>query len=1055
MHGAVLNLGIQTSALFRNSTFWNNSGDVGGVTRMGYANLTIDGSRFYHNTASTKGAVLAAMHEGNVMILESEFNHNTANIQGGAFFLYSINHVTVSRSQFTGNEAAYGAVLHVYHSTVILRHTDIRENKGVISGALATDSCDVSFHGVCRMMNNTAQVGGAITAIATRLNMYDRTTIIHNNAMDIGGGAYLFHSELFCQYKGILTFYGNVASNKGGGVNAVSSYVTVFSNDVDASFSLHFIKNMALLGGGIYLESTARIFVLKNVVGFSTKYINTTYLNFTENSATHGGAIYVADETNIGVCTANGSYTFSSDLCFLQVLDTTGIEFSHNQAILGSTLYGGLLDRCWIIYPETTSYGVTFFEKVLSGSYDINQISSGPVRVCFCNSDGQPDCKQKQRFVNVMKGEIFTVPVVAVDQVNHTVMNVSIRNYLKYSESGLGEGQMFQTTKEGCTDLKFSIHSLHHLEIVTLYAEGPCGNASKSQSIVSVTFLNCSCQVGFQPKLSEKTNCMCECDSKLPKYVTDCNAQNGTIVRDSNYWIAYINNTESHSGYLSYSHCPLDYCIPSNPKVEINLNIDSGTNTQCANDRSGILCGLCRPGHSLSIGSSQCIQCSNNWPVVCAAIVIVGFLAGIALVALLMMLNLTVAIGTLNGLIFFANVVGANGNTLITSPSFMKFLSVPVSWLNLELGFNACFFKGMTTYWKTWIDLAFPVYVIFLVIFIICVGEHSIRFSRLIARRNPVATLATLVLFSYTKLPRKVITVLSFATLEYPDGSNKRVWLPDASVEYLSGRHVALFVVAVTILVVGIAYTLLLFSWQWLLYYQNRRVFRRVCKNQRLCHFFEPYHAPYSIKYRYWTGLLLLVRIALYLVFALNVSGDPGVNLLATVLVGSGLLLLKGIISNQLYKNWIVDKIETVSYFNIVLLSGAGFFMREFGKDQTVTVCISIVIFLALLLFVLTYHVFTEVCKRLWKKKIERRRRNVDVGGNMVNLIDYPPNNIDQNDAPEPTFTIINGLPDKDRALSPGVSEVIRCADSTKCQDDNEDAASTISVVNSSVPLLV
>ena len=65
-----------------------------------------------------------------------------------------------------------------------------------------------------------------------------------------------------------------------------------------------------------------------------------------------------------------------------------------------------------------------------------------------------------------MKGESFTVPVVAVDQVNHTVMNVSIRSYLKYSESGFGEGQVLQTTKENCTDLIFSIQSPHPLENV-------------------------------------------------------------------------------------------------------------------------------------------------------------------------------------------------------------------------------------------------------------------------------------------------------------------------------------------------------------------------------------------------------------------------------------------------------------------------------------------------------------------------------------------------------------------------------------------------------------
>ena len=55
------------------------------------------------------------------------------------------------------------------------------------------------------------------------------------------------------------------ASDKGGGVHAISSFVTVFAN-LDEPFSLHFINDMALLGGGIYLESTARISVERSIL---------------------------------------------------------------------------------------------------------------------------------------------------------------------------------------------------------------------------------------------------------------------------------------------------------------------------------------------------------------------------------------------------------------------------------------------------------------------------------------------------------------------------------------------------------------------------------------------------------------------------------------------------------------------------------------------------------------------------------------------------------------------------------------------------------------------
>ena len=113
-----------------------------------------------------------------------------------------------------------------------------------------------------------------------------------------------------------------------------------------------------------------------------------------------------------------------------------------------------------------------------------------------------------------------------------------------------------------------------------------------------------------------------------------------------------------------------------------------------------------------------------------------------------------------------------------------------------------------------------------------------------------MATLSTLVLLSYTKFLQTTITALSLATLRYPDGSHKKVWLPDATIEYLSGKHIPLFVVAVAILIVGTAYTCIIFFWQWFLHYQKTALFRRINFLQ-LNHFIDPYHAPYAENFRY------------------------------------------------------------------------------------------------------------------------------------------------------------------------------------------------------------
>ena len=472
--------------------------------------------------------------------------------------------------------------------------------------------------------------------------------------------------------------------------------------------------------------------------------------------------MYIADETNYELCASTSNYNeHNSDsteysLQINTIFETLSmnynilsIEFVNNHAeISGSALYGGLLDRC-ILDPSaeiklvndtsTPINGVSFILNT-SNLNNTDRISSSPVRVCFCQSGGQTDCSYQPPRFHVMKGETLQVSLVAVDQVNRTFPNVTIYSSLRHAESGLGEGQMAQITTNKCTNLSFNVYTphCHTSEEITLYADGPCRNATRSQRNVFISFLPCRCPVGFQPSINQDNNCVCDCDQKLIRYITNCSAQTKSLVREGNFWIAYLNITDEHNGYsyLTYPHCPKDYCYPADSKVQLNLNEVNGSDAQCANYRSGPLCGDCQPGFSLSLGSSRCISCSGRWPQDFISVSLAALIGGICLVTLMLMLNLTVAVGTLNGLIFCANIIHANSSMFFPSTtSHFKIMHGFIAWLNLDIGMDVCYFKGMDTYWKTWIQLRFPTYVILLVVVLMALSERSIRFTRIISKR--------------------------------------------------------------------------------------------------------------------------------------------------------------------------------------------------------------------------------------------------------------------------------------------------------------------------------
>ena len=351
------------------------------------------------------------------------------------------------------------------------------------------------------------------------------------------------------------------------------------------------------------------------------------------------------------------------------------------------------------------------------------------------------------------------------------------------------------------------------------------------------------------------------------------------------------------------------------------------------------------------LGTSQCWSCPNNYRL---ALLTPFAVMGVALVFFLLVCKLTVATGTLSGLVFYANIVGVNHAIFLPVESTDAF-SIFIAWLNLDFGIETCFYKGMDAYSKTWLQFVFPLYIWLLVGLISLVSHFSHRFANLLGN-NPVSVLATLILLSYTKILRTLIAVFYITYLEYPT-YNRTVWLYDANIDCLSSKYIPLFIVAVLFfLFLFFPYTLLLLFGQWLQAISHLRLFSWV-NSARLKPFMDSYHAPYKAKHRYWPGLLLVLRFLLLLVFALNPQQHSSVNLLV-ILVGAGILQLWAWVSGGVYRNWCLDALEGSFALNLIILVGATFYVNRSREHQLLvgytSISIAFVTFIGILVFQLS-----------------------------------------------------------------------------------------------------
>ena len=897
------------------NNFSNNSaGYGGGIYTSDNTTLSFNGANNFINNLAMYGSAIYTS-DNTVFNFNETSNFISNSAQDGGAIYTSVNttfHFT-GTSNFISNSAVRGGAMYMSDNTVLsfngtsnfinnIAHSHVGGTGGAI---YMNNNAVVSFIGANNFTDNSAGYGGAIyTSYNTVLSFNGINNFINNSACfyaNGAGGAIYANNNTGVSFTGSNNFTKNLADAAGGAIYIVGNASLWFNR------SSNFIDNSANDGGGAIYLSNSTFFILSN-----------TSVLWENNHAKLGGAIYVNDQSNPFIYCTQANICTRKEKCFFQLPGQNmfnGINvqlvFKNNSADdAGSVLYGGAIDNCTLIDLDSYSSGEVFDMLVHIDDDNTNpNISSLPFLIRQCKNN-IPEYNEPSIVRKVYPGETFYASVGAFGQRKGAVPS-GVRCYI--TRGNLQGFQYIQQTNNACTTFNYTVFSLSptypekNVHIV-LYADGPC--STFSDKLVFHLNIHQNCPPGFN--ISESARA-CVCEQRLQRYTYNCNITNGIgkITRYSNqqFWVGY--DDQSHELILQ-PHCPLDYCVSQS--VSFSLN---DTDKQCAYNRSSLLCGACKEGYSLVLGTSRCMQCTNSHLVLLIPFAVMG----IALVFFLFVCKLTVATGTLSGLVFYANIVTVN-RTIFLPVESTNALSVFIAWLNLDFGIETCFYNGMDTYTKTWLQFVFPVYIWLLVGLMILLSHFSHRFAKLLGN-NPASVLATLILLSYAKILRTLITAFYITYLEYPT-YNKRVWLYDGNVNYLEGKHIPLFIVAVLVfLFLFFPYTLLLLFGQWLQAISHPRLLSWV-NSARLKPFMDSYHAPYKAKHRYWPGLLLMLRFVLLFVFVFefNSQGETNINLLA-ILVGTGAVQMWAWVSGGIYKNWCLDALEGSFALNLIILAAA------------------------------------------------------------------------------------------------------------------------------------
>ena len=932
---------------------------------------------FRNNSAVWGGGIHVMVsnssHNNTLLIHDSNITNNQAKAGGGgmAVYLFSKNNCGVSdiviectRCNFTENIA-----IEQGGATMILArlHNDYHEDTN------CDPKTNIMLYRSCIFSSNQASYSAAVD-ITTRLTMSEKFGIspifddctflgnkISNNFKGINGttakSAHLGKAT-FMAVMSKVTFQKLVLfrGNKGTAMYIFASKVVL-----RAGIQARFEDNTGKYGGAIAL-----IFSFLSVEQHS-------YLTFNGNKAYEkGGAIYSYSvgehelHQNIPAlncflqCKGCQPFSKSNNLTLQFTNNSVGSQshrYSNGNSIYATSLYSCASEQ---VIEATTANASAVLESIANFE--------------FVDSDAHHEVTTsayeftltEQPKTNFIPGKEEDLPVVTTDFWGHQLQssyqvfilsdrceNGSIAIDVVYDNLPNQKIKLYGDPGATCyLDIARNGYQLLYIRMTVSLSQCPPGYV-----LMMIRSGNRDME---SPHQSSRRECTCaRYFDEHYRGIQKCNSTSFQSYIDHGFWAGYESDNASEENLVT-AYCPHSFCSYNASTLISGTHLLPGTANKaildtyiCRKGRTGKLCGICLGGYSVYFHSPNYLCKENHYCSYGALFYILSELLPLSvLFAIILKFNISFTSGTLNGFLFYAQVIDtlytgtlnhaeyySDGTHKMIKASVFVYRFFNLNFFSLD-SLSFCLWEGASTLDIIIIKFATIAFAFCLVLSVFIFKNITPKFKRCSSLRGSLKQsvihgISTFLVVCFAQTVQVSFHIFTPGYM-YRRGDKlvSTQVLYNGKMEFFTGKHLIYVVPALfATITVAIIPTL------YLLWYplgikmldkcrisetKFAKSFERIFFINKLKPVFDSFQGCYKDNFRFFAGLSFIYRIA-FLAIHSFASGLTQFYVFAEVLLVTMLLLHS---LSQPYKKPTHNALDSFLFADLALVNGLSLYIR-------------------------------------------------------------------------------------------------------------------------------